>query len=203
MSRALFVDRDGTLNRMVFDPDHGLLDSPRRPEQVHLIPGAGELLREARALGYTVVVVTNQPGLAKGTMTEEDLDAVNRRLAELLAEDGGGGWDALYVSPYHPSPGLGGVAAYTRKSDCRKPGPGMLLRAADEMNLDLSRSWMLGDGIVDVQAGRRAGCRTLLLTSLKIQQVEQFFDLDDAMPDRIVGTLAEALGVLREDAQGP
>lgn len=199
MKPALFIDRDGTLNRMVYDSNHGIMDSPRRPDQVSLIPGAGVFLKEARHLGYFLVIVTNQPGIAKGTLTLPELDSVHQRLAELLDEEAAGArWDALYFSPYHPAPGPGGRSEYTGVTDCRKPEPGMLLKAAAEHDLDLSRSWMIGDGIVDVQAGRRAGCRTLLLTSLKIQQVEQFFDLSEAKPDHVVSTFAKALAVIRE-----
>jgi len=197
MSRkAVFVDRDGTLNELVYDDVHGVLDSPRKAHQVRLIPGAALFLRGLKELGYFVVVVTNQPGIAKGTLTEQDLAEVNGRLQELLAAEGGA-WDDLYYSPFHPQGGPWGRAEYVQYSECRKPSPGMLLEAAKKHDLELSQSWMIGDGLTDVQAGRAAGCRTILLTRLKIGQVERFFDLDDAEPDFIIPTLSEALETIR------
>lgn len=194
---AIFIDRDGVLNEMVYDADHGLLDSPRRPDQVRMIKGAGRFLAHCRAAGFLTIVVTNQPGIAKATLTLEELDAVNRELDRQLQADGGS-WDDLFFSPYHPKPGPGGRPEYTRHSDCRKPGPGMLLAAAGKHGIDLGRSWMIGDGTVDVQAGRAAGCRTILITALKISQIEQFVAMDNAMPDAVVKNLDDAWNVIHE-----
>lgn len=188
-AKAIFLDRDGTLNRMVYDETHGLLDSPRRPEQVTVIPGAADFMRKARERGYKLVVVTNQPGIAKGTLTLAELDEVNGRLAELLAAEGAS-WDALYYCPHHPKGEGGSNPAYVRDCDCRKPKPGMLLRAAAEMDLDLQTSWLMGDGLNDVQAGNAAGCRTVLLTHLKIEQIERFLSVEGGVPTRIVPNLA-------------
>lgn len=188
MKKAIFIDRDGTLNEMVHDPDHGTLDSPRRPEQVALMPGAAEFLKALREDGWFLVVATNQPGIAKGTLTPPELKAVHARLADLLAA-GGGRWDDLRVCTHHPD--------YGSPCDCRKPKPGLLLEAARAHGLDLSASWMIGDGLVDVRAGRAAGCRTILLTKLKLYHVERFFDMNGAEPDAVAGTLAEALRVIR------
>jgi len=197
MKPAVFIDRDGVLNEMVYDENHGLLDSPRRVEQVRMIRGAGVFLKNVREAGYLAVVVTNQPGIAKATLTLEELDAVHRELARQLEAEGGK-WDDLYFSPYHPKPGINGRPEYTRVSDCRKPGPGMLLAAASKHQIDLSKSWMIGDGVIDVQAGRAAGCRTILLTSLKIAQVEQFIDMENAMPDAVVKKLDEAWRIIAD-----
>lgn len=200
MKQAVFIDRDGVLNEMVYDENHGLLDSPRRVEQVRLIKGAGRFLKQAREAGYITVVVTNQPGLAKATLTLDELEAVNSELSRQLAAEGSA-WNDLFFSPYHPKPGPHGRPEYTRASDCRKPGPGMLLAAAEKHGIDLGRSWMIGDGIVDVQAGKAAGCRTILVTGLKISQIEQFVDMDKAMPDAVVKNLEEAWSVIRGDSK--
>ncbi|MFH0907556.1 MAG: HAD family hydrolase [bacterium] len=188
MKKAVFVDRDGTLNEMVYDPTHGIMDSPRRPEQVTLMKGAGEFLRRLRDADYFIVVVTNQPGVAKGTLTLPELEAVNRRLVELLEKEGGR-WDDLRYCPHHPDPGPAGNAAFKADCDCRKPKPGMLLDAAKAYGIDMTASWMVGDGLVDVQAGKAAGCHTALVSKLKISQVEQFFDTDGVEPDAIAGSL--------------
>lgn len=184
---AVFVDRDGTLNEMVYDDTHGIFDSPRRPEHVHLRPGAAAFVRGVRALGYEVIVVTNQPGLAKGTLTPAELEAVHRRLAALLAARGAA-LDAIYSCPHHPS---------VRACACRKPKPGLLRRAARERHIALRQSWMVGDGVVDVQAGRAAGCRTIFVGQLKPEVVEQLFHECDALPDATAANLRGALEVIR------
>ncbi len=189
--KAIFMDRDGTLNEMVYDETHGLLDSPRRPEQVVLIAGVAAFMREARESGYKLVVVTNQPGIAKGTLTLPELEAVNGRLAELLKLEGAW-WDALYFCPHHPKGPPGVASPYVMDCDCRKPKPGMLIRAAAEMGIDLHASWMVGDGLNDIQAGNTAGCRTVLVSTLKLEQVERFFSTKEGYPEIITASLGSA-----------
>ena len=196
MKKAVFIDRDGTLNRMVYDETHGLMDSPLRPEQVQMIPCAGAFLADLHQAGYFVCVVTNQPGLAKGTLTLQRLDEINRTLAAQLDAEGGH-WDDLAACPHHPT-GSGTPNEFVRECRCRKPRPGLLLEAAQIHGIDLAASWMIGDGLNDVQAGRAAGCRTILVTRLKIEQVEQFFQLDNCRPDAIVPQLHDALPIIRK-----
>lgn len=196
MKRAVFLDRDGVLNEMVYDETHGLLDSPRNVSQVVMMPGAGRFLQAVHELGYLTVVVTNQPGIAKGTLHPEDLERIHRRLAELLAAEGRG-WDDLWYSPYHPHGGPWARPEFVRDSPCRKPKPGMLLQAAVRHDIDLARSWMIGDGLVDVQAGRAAGCRTILLTRLKLGEIERFLSIEGAEPDFIAASLSAALEIIR------
>ncbi|NCC52508.1 MAG: HAD-IIIA family hydrolase [Spartobacteria bacterium] len=198
MNQALFVDRDGVLNEMFYDADHGVMDSPRRPEQVRPMKGAGAFLKQVKAMGYLVVVVTNQPGIAKGTLTEEELRAVNDRLAACLAEEGGG-WDDLFYCPHHPEGGPWKQEAYVRSCACRKPRPGMLLEAAKKHEIDLAASWMIGDGLTDVQAGIAAGCHTILYTTLKINFLEKYFELTGREPEVIVADFDKALDVLRKN----
>lgn len=158
---AIFLDRDGTLNEVVLNPQ-GMEDSPFRPEDLRLLPGAGEFTWRVREAGYLAVLITNQPGLAKGSITIEGLDEIHRHLLSLLAKDGGG-LDRICYCPHHPVGREGFSSPFVRICDCRKPAPGMLLEAAKELKIDLSRSWMVGDKPLDVQAGRAAGCKTLLL----------------------------------------
>jgi D-glycero-D-manno-heptose 1,7-bisphosphate phosphatase len=196
--KAFFVDRDGVLNEMVYDANHGLLDSPRRPEQVLLKTGAGCFLRAIRDLGYRIVVVTNQPGIAKGTLTLDELDAVNARLSALLAAEGGT-WDALYYCPHHPTGGSEAVCRpeYVKDCDCRKPRPGLILRAADELRIDLASSWMMGDGIVDVQAGMAAGLKTILLSPLKMEMLSRYIETTGSAPDYPAPDFTTAIRVIR------
>jgi len=158
---AVFIDRDGTLNEVVFNSE-GMEDSPFCTEDLKLLPGAGEFTRRLREAGYLAVLATNQPGVAKGSVTIEGLEKIHRRLLELLAVDGGG-LDRLCYCPHHPVGKAGFASPFIQPCDCRKPGAGMLLTSAKEMDIDLSRSWMVGDKWLDVKAGQGAGCRTVLL----------------------------------------
>jgi len=149
----VFFDRDNTL---VEDPGY-LADSAR----VVLYAEAPAAIVRLQNAGYRVVVVTNQSGVARGLITEEQLEAVHERVKELLAQQGAS-LDAIYACPYLDGPEAT-VEQYRRATDLRKPAPGMLLKAAHELQLDLARSWMVGDSARDVEAGLRAGCRTILL----------------------------------------
>jgi len=195
MNKALFVDRDGVLNEMFYDPEHGVMDSPRRPEQVRLMKGAETFLKKAKELGYLIIVVTNQPGIAKGTLTEVELNAVNTRLGELLSEEGNA-WDHLYYCPHHPDGGPWKQEAYIKNCTCRKPKPGLLLRAAEERDIDLTASWMIGDGLTDIQAGMAAGCHTILFTKLKINFLEKYLDVTGREPEVIASNFEQALNAL-------
>jgi len=151
MNRAIFLDKDGTLIENV---PHNV-----NPALLQLTWHAGAGLQLFKQLGYLLIVVTNQPGVAHGLFTEIALDAVNARLGELLAQYGVT-LDGFYYCPHSPD---GVIGRYAVSCTCRKPLPGMLLRAAGEHRIDLPRSWMIGDILHDVEAGRRAGCRTVLI----------------------------------------
>lgn len=150
---AVFLDRDNTL---IDDP--GFISSP---DQVQLRPGAARALRELNQAGYPVVVVTNQSGVARGYFDERVLETIHKRVRELFQTEGAR-IDAMYSCPYLPGE-QAKVVEFRKDSHLRKPKPGMLLQAAGELDLDLTTSWMIGDSRRDVQAGRAAGCRTILL----------------------------------------
>jgi D-glycero-D-manno-heptose 1,7-bisphosphate phosphatase len=151
-SRAVFLDRDNTL---VQDP--GYLSDP---SAVRLLDGVAEGLALLSAHGFRLVVVTNQAGVAKGYFSEDDARAVNETMVQQLAIQGVS-IDAVYYCPCHPD---GVVEPYNRNDTNRKPSPGMLLRAARELDIDLAQSWMIGDSVSDAEAGKRAGCRTIIIT---------------------------------------
>lgn len=149
--RAIFLDRDGTL----VHPRH----YPSRSEDLRLYDGIVPELRALRRMGFRLVVITNQSGLARGLFTVADLDRMHAYLRERLAAQGV--WlDAIYYCPHHPDGVVPGLAI---RCGCRKPAPGMLLRAADELGLSLADSWLVGDILDDVEAGHRAGCRSVLV----------------------------------------
>jgi len=156
---AVFLDRDGVLNDLVLDPRLGVPESPYRPEDVSLVPGAAQAVRALSNAGWPIVVVSNQPAAAKGTASLADLAAVHARV-EALMTAAGARVDSWRYCRHHPdgvSPDL------SRPCLCRKPRPGLLLAAADELGLDLTTSWMVGDTDTDIEAGVRAGCRTIVL----------------------------------------
>ena len=152
MNRAVFLDRDGTL---IHDADN-LGD----PEEVRLVQGAAAAIASLRGLGYKIIVVTNQGGVARGEYAESDVDAVHQRISELIRAKSGASIDRFYYCPYHPE---GTVKKYAMEHPWRKPQPGMLIQAAQDLELSLPKCWMIGDQIRDVQAGRMAGVRTILL----------------------------------------
>jgi len=154
MRAAVFVDRDNTL----IHNDGDLGD----PDEVRLVQGAAAAVASLRGLGYYVIVVTNQGGVARGKYGEAEVEAVNQRINEIVKADSGARIDRFYYCPYHPE---ATVERYRREHPWRKPAPGMLLQARDDMNLDLTESWMIGDQMRDVQAGAAAGTRTILLTA--------------------------------------
>lgn len=156
---AVFLDRDGVLNDPVARPGGGPPESPLSPDGVRLVPGAGEALGRFRSAGLALVVVSNQPAAAKQECTFESLEAVHRRVVELLGADGVE-LDAWYYCYHHPA---GSDARLGKMCACRKPEPGLLISAAEELGLDLTSSWMVGDADADIVAGRRAGCRTMLV----------------------------------------
>lgn len=149
--RAVFIDKDGTLVRNVRDN----VD----PKRIELTPGAGSALADLHAAGYAIVLVTNQQGVARGRFPESALTAVWQRIGELLAPFGVR-LDAIYWCPHDVH---GTDPRYAVPCRCRKPQPGMLWQAAADRGFELARSWLIGDILDDVEAGNRAGCRTVLL----------------------------------------
>ena len=149
--RAVFLDRDGTINKYV-----GFL---RNIDDFELLPGAAEAIRAINKSWYLAIVATNQPVIARGEVTEAQLRKIHNKMETLLGQEGAY-IDALYYCPHHPHKGYEGeIPELKIDCDCRKPKPGMLLQAARDYNIDLSRSWMIGDGENDVLAGQAAGCK--------------------------------------------
>lgn len=179
---AIFLDRDGTL---INDP--GYLN---HPDQVQLLDGAAEALRELRGLSYKTVVVSNQSGVARGIVTEQMLERIHERLGELLAAKGAS-LDKVYYCPYHPD---GVIDQYRKDSDWRKPRPGMLLAAAQEMHIDLAKSWMIGDNERDIEAGRSAGCRTILISPTRSESGYP----EKSRPDYVAVNMREAVNIVKK-----
>lgn len=150
--KAIFIDRDGTINKYV-----GFL---RDIDEFELLPGVAEAISLINKSGYLAIVVTNQPVIARGEVTVEQLEMIHNKMETLLGREGAY-IDGLYYCPHHPHKGFEGeVVELKIDCDCRKPKPGMLLKAAEDFNIDLTQSWMIGDGENDIKAGKAAGCKT-------------------------------------------
>jgi len=167
--RAVFVDKDGTL---VENVPHNV-----DPARIALTPGAADGIAALARHGYRVIVVSNQPGVALGKFSERDLETVKARLGEMLALDG------FYFCPHAPQGGC----------DCRKPAPGLIERAAREHGVSLAESWLVGDILDDIEAGRRAGCRTVLLDNGNETEWQL---TPDRLPHHIACDLAQAADLI-------
>lgn len=155
--RAVFLDRDGTINRYV-----GFL---RNVDEFELLDGVADAIKMINASGYLAIVVTNQPVIARGEVSFEELQEIHNKMETLLGEQGAY-VDAIYFCPHHPHKGYAGERPELKMDcDCRKPKPGMLMQAAKDFNIDLKNSWMIGDGENDILAGKNAGCHTALIQS--------------------------------------
>lgn len=190
-NRAIFLDRDGVINQMVYNADFGLVDSPGNPEEFSLLPGVSEAIARINGLGFMVVIVSNQPGIAKGRFNQRLLDAMTVKMINSI-KAGGGRIDSIYYCLHHPNAAL---PEYRANCECRKPKPGLLLKAAKELEIDLAASYMVGDGITDVVAGQAAGVRTIFINSRKCYMCDEL-SRHDAMPDIFATSLGDAVEVL-------
>jgi D-sedoheptulose 7-phosphate isomerase len=188
---AVFLDRDGVINELVYYPDMGVIDSPFTVGLFHILPGVGDAVRSLQEAGYKVVVTSNQPGVARGRFTEETLRDMDLKLAQELSRYGAH-LDGIYYCPHHPE---GTGDRYRVECDCRKPKPGLLLRAAGELDINLAASYMIGDSLTDVKAGERAGCRTVLIGRLKCDTCRLMAE-QDSRPDIIAPDLPAAARIL-------
>ena len=178
---AAFLDRDGTINEEV--------DFLRSPDQLRLIPGAAAAIRALNDRGIITCVISNQSGVARGFLTEEDLVPIHAELHRELGR-AGARVDRIYYCPHHPTEG---IAPYRTACECRKPAPGMVLQGARELGLDPRRSFVVGDRIVDVQAGKAVGARTILvLTGYGARSVEEC-RAAGVQPDHVAPSLSGAV----------
>lgn len=189
--RAVFLDRDGTLNRE--------LDGVRRPEELELLPGVGEAVRALNAHGWRAVVITNQPGLAKGFFTEADLQRIHNKLECDLGQ-AHAFVDRIYHCPHHPERGFPGERPDLKVAcRCRKPEPGLIERAARDLHLDLRACWLVGDTTTDIETAARAGLRSILVRTGYGGADRKF----RVTPDRTCDDLAEAVRFVLDQAGAP
>lgn len=178
--RAVFLDRDGTINEEV--------NYLGRTDRFQLLPDAAEGIKILNALGLKIIVVTNQAGVARGYFTEATVRRLNRHMVQMLQAQGAR-IDAVYYCPYHPDAEIG---RYRSEADCRKPRPGMLVQAAQAHDLDLRASFLVGDKLTDLQAGRAVGCTTVLVRTGYGGAAERDLPPDRTLADHVADTLFDA-----------
>jgi D-glycero-D-manno-heptose 1,7-bisphosphate phosphatase len=186
LRRAVFLDRDGTINRLIYYSEHGVVDSPFHPSQLKLLPGAAGAMRKLSAKGFLLVLISNQPGVAKGHMSKKTFAEIDKKLTVLLAREGAFLDDRFYCQ-HHPNAKL---KEFRKVCSCRKPKPGSILLAAKKHGIDLKKSYMVGDGIHDAKAGRAAGCRTVFVGQFK-PELWKYFN-GGKKPDIVANDLADA-----------
>jgi D-glycero-D-manno-heptose 1,7-bisphosphate phosphatase len=189
---AVFLDRDGVINPLIYHRDAGIVDSPFTLAQFQVERGVPEAIRLLNDLGFAVVVVSNQPGVAKAHFGRDLLPRQEAKLRASLAPFGAR-IDAFYYCLHHPE---AVVKSLRKRCACRKPAPGMLRKAAKELGLSLAESYMIGDGLTDIEAGYRAGCRTVFVGRWKCEHC-QFIRPRRLRPKFVAKNLRQAARLLR------
>lgn len=196
-NKAVFLDRDGVINEIVYHKEMGILDSPANVDEFVLFPDAAKAIKKFRQLGFKVIIISNQPGIAKDKFTLETFENIRKKMKKQL-EIQGAYLDAEYYCFHHPE---GRNKDFTMVCECRKPKPGLILKAAAEHDIDLKNSWMIGDGIIDMQAGSRAGCKTILIGRVKCDLCKMMED-ENVKPNFIAQNLNKALIIIQQDMRG-
>jgi len=187
---GVFIDRDGTLNE-----ERNFI---RSPEDLHLISGAAEAIRKLNRRSILTCVISNQSGVARGYLTEEDLARVHTKLVEELARQDAR-VDKIYYCPHHPTDG---IALYKINCNCRKPNPGMLKLGEQELNIDLSRAYIIGDKLVDIQAGKAVGATTILVLTGYGQSSLVMCKKENISPDYTAPSIKEGVEYIIQRIDG-
>lgn len=194
MNKAVFYDRDGVVVKLVYQEETGYIEPVKNLNEIKFVPGIAGLLKHTTYLSYKNIIVSNQAGVGLKKISEESFEAVKNAMTERLKIDGAI-LDGQYYCFHHPDSIL---EKYKVTCDCRKPKPGMLFMAAKDFDIDMSKSWIIGDSIKDVYAGKSAGCKTILLTNTLesgyLKVIEE--KLKGEMPDYMINDLKEAIKII-------
>jgi D,D-heptose 1,7-bisphosphate phosphatase len=191
---AVFLDRDGVINEIAYFPELGILDSPLNPKQFKLLPGVTEAIKIFNRLGLKVIIISNQPCIAKGKTTETIFEKIRLKMKKELRKKGAV-IDGEYYCFHHPE---AKDERYRANCDCRKPKPGLLLKAAKDFELDLSKCFIVGDSLADIKAGRSVGCKALLIGHLKCDLCKLMEDAE-VKPDDIAPSLLHASEIIEKE----
>jgi D-glycero-D-manno-heptose 1,7-bisphosphate phosphatase len=192
--KAVLLDRDGVINALVYHEDAGVIDAPFNRSQFKLLPRVPKAIRVLNDLGLSVAIVSNQPGIAKGHLKPDMLKAFEREMLSRIRE-AGGRIDGTYYCLHHPE---AKVRKLRQRCHCRKPEIGLLKLAAAELHVSLAECYMIGDGIPDLLAGSRAGCRTVFVGRWKCE-ICQFTEASDVRPALVAKDLWEAAQLIRSE----
>lgn len=194
--RAVFLDRDGVINEIIFHQEMGIIETPFTVKQFKLKKEAGRMVKTINGLGFKAILVSNQPGVAMRHFSRQTLADIDRKMIRELRQSKGH-LDGIFYCIHHPVKGTG---ALKKRCSCRKPKPGLILRAAREHHIDLKKSYMIGDSILDVQAGKAAGCKTILLAHLKCDLCH-LMAKRGIKPDHLVKDLKSAVRIIKHNCR--
>jgi len=194
MNKAVFLDRDGVINELVYHQEQEVIDSPFTVNQFKLKVGVSQAIQQIHAAGYLVIVISNQPGVAKKQMTLPVFEAIRQKMHRELAKDNAH-LDGEFYCLHHPEAKLN---LYRQVCECRKPKPGLLLQAQKEFDIDLPNSWFIGDNLSDIEAGQQAGCHTILISKIKTEMLSLMAERH-IKPDHIGGNLLAATRIVLAD----
>ena len=194
--KAVLLDRDGVINSLVYHEDAGVIDSPFTANQFKIIPRVPAAIALLKKLGLRVAIVSNQPGIAKGHLRPEVLRSVTERMISDIGKSGGS-IDRVYYCLHHPEAKL---RKYRKKCRCRKPNVGLLEQAAKDLRVSLRECYMIGDGVYDIVAGCRAGCRTIFVGRWKCE-ICQFTGGGDNRPSLVAKNLWHASQLIRAEVE--
>lgn len=194
MNKAVFLDRDGIINELVYFPEQGIIDTPINPSQVNLFFGVDELIKQAKKREFLVIVISNQPAIGLGKITDKDFKMIDEKINNFLLKKDSI-VDKFYYCFHHP---FAKLPKYKKNCTCRKPKIGLFKKAVKDFNIDLSKSWMIGDGVDDIKAGEKAGCKTILLTNINSTENLRIIEkqLGKIKPNFIIKKLLEAIDII-------
>jgi D-glycero-D-manno-heptose 1,7-bisphosphate phosphatase len=193
-NRAVFLDRDGVINEIIYHKEMGIVDSPFTVEQFKLLPEVGKAINRFHSQGFKVILVSNQPGIAKDHFDMDVFEKIKEKMKNELTKTGAI-LDYEYYCLHHPD---AKIEKYKKICDCRKPKPGMILKSAKDHDIDTNKSWMIGDGVNDIQAGNAAGCKTILIGRMKCDLCKILEDVG-VKPDFIATNLFKASLITEEE----
>lgn len=195
MNKAVFLDRDGVLNELVYYAKAGIADTPINASQIKLIFGGDKLINDAKKIGFLVIIISNQPSIGLKKIKEKDFKAIHKKITELLLRKSAC-LNASYYCFHHP---FAKLSRYKKICTCRKPKAGLFKKASKDFDIDLSQSWMIGDGVDDIKAGKKAGCKTILLANINSTENLRIMEkqLGKIKPDFVVKNLIEASEIIK------
>lgn len=186
--KAIFLDRDGIINEMIHIRDHGFVDTPSTPQQFKIIKGVIKAIRIAKKLGYKIIIISNQPGIAKGYYDKKTFDAIRKKMYTKFRRSNVTIDDDFYCF-HHPNAKL---AKYRKKCSCRKPNTGLIKKAIKTHTLDIKKSFFIGDGIIDMEAAKRAGCKSIFVGNIN-STITELFGTRNIHPEYIARDLLDAI----------